>query len=662
MVPEIGQFALILALCLALIQATVPLLGAFKNQMAWMRLARFTAIGQFIFIGLSFFVLAYCFINNDFSVAYVAANSNRHLPIIYRFCAIWGAHEGSLLLWVFILSIWMSTVSIFSRSLPLAMVARVLSVLAMISTGFLLFLLTTSNPFVRLLQNIPADGQDLNPLLQDPGLVIHPPMLYMGYVGFAVAFSFAIAALIGGRLDAAWAKWSRPWTLVAWCFLTLGITLGSWWAYRELGWGGWWFWDPVENASFMPWLAGTALIHSLMVTEKRHAFKAWTALLAIITFSLSLLGTFLVRSGILISVHAFAVDPVRGDFMLRFLTIVIGCSLALYAWRARDIRGSADFALCSRETFLLANNVFLTVAMATVLLGTLYPLIIQALGLGKISVGSPYFNAVFVPLMLPMLFLMGIGPLVHWREMSSSLLVKRLRLALIMSLLIAMIALFLLRVLSWGIFIGIAIATWIVLATLLNIWQFQVGKIFPIRKELPRARWGMIVAHLGIAVCIIGLVMTSHFSAERDVRMAQGDSATVGPYQFKFLGVRNLTGPNYSAVEGGVLVTKGDNEVALLKPQERLYNVQQVVLAKTAIDINLFRDLYVALGEPLPNNQWALRIYYKPFVRWIWLGGLLMLLGGILAATDPRYRMKFYRAAGVNEVESKNGLTAKDAG
>lgn len=665
MIPELGHFALIIALCLALTQATVPLLGAFKNRIAWMQLARYTAIGQFIFIGFSFFILAYSFLNNDFSVAYVAANSNRHLPAIYRFCAIWGAHEGSLLLWVFILSIWSAAVSIFSRSLPLATVARVLSVLAMISTGFLLFLLTTSNPFLRLLQNIPADGQDLNPLLQDPGLVIHPPMLYMGYVGFAVAFAFAIAALIGGRLDATWARWSRPWTLVAWCFLTLGITLGSWWAYRELGWGGWWFWDPVENASFMPWLAGTALIHSLMVTEKRHAFKAWTALLAIITFSLSLLGTFLVRSGILISVHAFAVDPVRGDFMLRFLAIVIGCSLALYAWRARDIRGNADFALCSRETFLLANNVFLTVAMATVLLGTLYPLIIQALGLGKISVGAPYFNAVFVPLMLPMLFIMGMGPLTHWRETSLSLLVKRLRFTFFVTILLALTAILFLRDLSGGVFIGLAAAIWITLTTLQNVWQFQVNKLFPVRKELPRARWGMIVAHLGIAVCITGFVMTSHFSVERDVRMAQGDSVIVGPYQFKFLGIRNLIGPNYSAVEAGVLVTAKDGrEITLLKPQERLYTVQQVVLAKTAIDMSLFRDLYVTLGEPLPNDQWALRIYYKPFIRWIWLGGLFMLLGGILAATDPRYRRKFYSRAeqeNINATDEKTISGAREA-
>lgn len=638
MLPELGHYALILALCLAAIQSIMPLVGAAKKRLAWMQLARFTTFGQLFFIGFAFFVLAYSFVTNDFSVAYVANNSNSHLPVIYRFCAVWGAHEGSLLLWVFILSIWMSAVAIFSRSLPIETTARVLSVLSMISFGFLLFLLMTSNPFVRILFNVPADGADLNPVLQDPGLVIHPPMLYMGYVGFSVAFAFAIAALIGGRLDAVWARWSRPWTLVAWGFLTGGITLGSWWAYRELGWGGWWFWDPVENASFLPWLVGTALIHSLIVTEKRHAFKAWTVLLAITTFSLSLLGTFLVRSGVLVSVHSFALDPARGNFMLIFLAIVIGASLTLYAWRASNIRGSSDFALCSRETFLLANNVFLTVAMATVLLGTLYPLFIQALNLGKISVGPPYFNMVFVPLMIPMLFLMAIAPLTYWREMAPIQLIKKLRYSFLLTILISLFLIWLATShLKISVVIGVGLGLWIILATLQTVLIFQPKKI-PRFKKLNLSQYGMVVAHIGMAVCVIGIVCTLNYSVERDVRMQAGDTVVAGPYQFKFLGTRDISGSNYQGVEAGILVSKGNRAITLLKPQQRLFTVQQTALAKSGIDAGIFRDLYVALGEPIDKNAWAVRIYYKPFVRWIWFGGLLMMLGGVLALTNRKYR------------------------
>lgn len=631
MLPELGHYSLILALCLAAIQAVIPLIGAHKEKLTWMQLARFTTFGQLFFIGFAFFVLTYAFATNDFTVAYVANNSNSHLPLIYRCCAVWGAHEGSLLLWVFILSIWMSAVAIFSRSLSMATTARVLSVLGMISFGFLLFLLTTSNPFVRLLLNAPSDGADLNPVLQDPGLIIHPPMLYMGYVGFSVAFAFAIAALISGRLDTAWVRWSRPWTLVAWCFLTAGITLGSWWAYRELGWGGWWFWDPVENASFLPWLVGTALIHSLIVTEKRHAFKAWTVLLAITTFSLSLLGTFLVRSGVLVSVHSFALDPARGNFMLIFLAIVISASLTLYAWRASQIKGSSDFALCSRETFLLANNVFLTVAMATVLLGTLYPLFIQALNLGKISVGPPYFNMVFVPLMVPMLFLMAIAPLTYWREMAPMQLIKKLRYTFIITIFLSLMLIWLAAAqLKMSVMIGVGLGLWIILATLQTILIFQPKKL-PKFKKLSLSQYGMVFAHIGMAVCVIGIVCTLNYSVERDVRMQVGDIVLAGPYQFKFLGMRDISGPNYQGIEAGILVSKGNHAVTLLKPQQRLFTVQQTALAKSGIDAGIFRDLYVALGEPIGKDAWAVRVYYKPFVRWIWWGGLLMMLGGILS-------------------------------
>jgi cytochrome c-type biogenesis protein CcmF len=623
MQPEFGYYALILALCLAACQATIPLWGAAQHRIAWMQLARTTAYGQLLFIGFAFFSLAYAFVSNDFSVAYVAANSNRHLPLIYRFCAVWGAHEGSLLLWVFILSGWTAAVSYFSRSLPSALTARILAILGMISVGFLLFILTTSNPFLRLLPNIPSDGQDLNPLLQDPGLAIHPPMLYMGYVGFSVAFAFALAALLTGRLDAVWARWSRPWTLIAWCFLTIGITLGSWWAYRELGWGGWWFWDPVENAAFLPWLAGTALVHALIVTEKRQAFKAWTVLLAITAFSLSLLGTFLVRSGVLVSVHAFAVDPTRGLFMLVFLAVVVGSSLALYAWRAPNVRGSGEWQICSRETGLLLNNVFLSVATATILLGTLYPLIIQALGLGKISVGAPYFNLVFTPLILPLLLLMGIVPSCNWRNMPFILLWKKLRVSALFTIIATgLICIIGFTEIHWYVVIGIGLAIWISASTL---------QIPFTRRPLSRIHWGMVVAHLGVAVCLTGIVLTTAYSIERDVRMGIGDHTTTGPYQFKLLSVQQLIGPNYTGEQANLIVTHHDQEITELHPQQRLFTVTQTALAKAAIDVGIWRDLYIALGDPMSNNTWAVRIYYKPFVRWIWAGGLLMLLGGLLA-------------------------------
>lgn len=639
MLPEIGQYSLILALCLAIVQAIIPLLGAWREKVTWMNVAYYTSFGQCFFIACSFFILTYAFIINDFSVTYVANNSNTQLPIIYRICAVWGAHEGSLLLWVFILSLWMSAVSIFSRNLPLTIIARVLAVLAMISCGFLLFLLTTSNPFIRLLPNIPTEGHDLNPLLQDPGLVIHPPMLYMGYVGFSVAFAFAIAALISGRLDSAWARWSRPWVLVAWCFLTSGIILGSWWAYRELGWGGWWFWDPVENASFLPWLLGTALLHSLIVTDKRQVFKAWTVLLAIGTFSLSLMGTFLVRSGVLISVHSFALDPARGNFMLMFLAIVIAGSLSLFAWRAHQLRGHSNFALFSRETLLLTNNIFLSIAMLTVLLGTLYPLIIQVLNLGKISVGPPYFNTVFIPLMLPMLFLMGIATHTYWYEMPITILLKRLRWIFLLTLIIWVSLWWMSSIkIHWLAAVGILISLWIILTTLQNIFIFNVWKM-PRLKNLTLVQWGMTVAHCGVAICVIGITCTLTYSQQRDLRMQIGDTASVGPYQFQFLGVRTIAGANYEGVEAGVSVQNNHQQIALLKPQQRIFNSEKIALTKAGIDAGWLRDLYISLGEPLNKNQWAVRIYYKPFVRWIWFGGLMIILGGILALSERHYRM-----------------------
>ncbi len=631
MTPELGHYALILAFCLALTQAVLPLAGAATNRIIWMQFARPAAYGQGLFIAVAFCLLAYAFLSNDFSVAYVANNSNSQLPLIYRFCAVWGAHEGSLLLWVFLLSLWTMGVAWFSQRLPLQMMARVLGILGIISVGFLVFLLATSNPFLRVLPNIPTEGLDLNPLLQDPGLVTHPPMLYMGYVGFSVAFAFAISALLSGRLDAAWARWCKPWTLIAWCFLTFGIVLGSWWAYRELGWGGWWFWDPVENASFLPWLAGTALVHSLVATQRRDLFKAWTILLAIIAFSLSLLGTFLVRSGVLISVHAFAVDPLRGVFMLIFLAIVVGASLSLYAGRIHKLYSTPTaFNLFSRESFLLANNMLLTGAMLTILLGTLYPLIIDALGLEKLSVGPPYFNIVFLPFMACILLLMGLAPLSRWQHTSGKLFAQRLWLCLILAICFAMaLPWFIAHDISWGVVAGLGLALWVILATLRSLLQRDERgwRIY----TLSASQWGMVVAHIGVAVCAIGIVLTSHYSIQKEVRLMPGEQVSFNDYTFQFMGTRDLNGPNYTGVEGGVLVRKDNQLIAFLTPQQRVFNAQKTALAKTAIDANLFRDLYVALGEPLDNKAWSLRLYYKPFVRWIWGGGILMILGGLLS-------------------------------
>jgi cytochrome c-type biogenesis protein CcmF len=644
MTPELGQFALLLALGVALVQGTLPIVGAARGRADWMSLARPAAQAQCLLVVFAFGCLAAAFIGNDFSVLYVASNSNSALPLAYRFAGVWGGHEGSLLLWLLMLNLWTLAVAAFSRHLPQDMVARIVGVLGLVSVGFLLFTLITSNPFDRLLPAAP-DGRDLNPLLQDPGMVIHPPMLYMGYVGFSVAFAFAVAALLGGRLDAAWARWTRPWTTAAWIFLTIGIALGSWWAYYELGWGGWWFWDPVENASFMPWLVGTALIHSLAVTEKRGAFKSWTVLLAIMAFSLSLLGTFLVRSGVLSSVHAFATDPTRGLFILAFLVVVVGGSLALYAWRAPTVGLGARFEVVSRESMLLGNNVLLVVATATVLLGTLYPLALDALNMGKISVGPPYFDSVFVPVMAPLVFLMGVGPLARWRQAEVPDLARRLRWAAALSVVAALATGWAAGRISALATLGFLMAWWVVFSVAVDVIErvrpgAGLAGLAGRMRLVPRALAGMWLAHLGVAVFAFGVSMVNTFGIERDLKMEPGDTTTISGYTFTYRGVREIEGPNYSGVRGLMEVTRDGRRVALMHPEKRIYRVQQNPMTEAAIDTGFTRDLYVSLGEPVgPSGQaWVVRVYFKPFVDWIWGGCLLMALGGGLAASDRRYR------------------------
>ena len=641
MIPELGHLAMILALCLALVQGTLPLIGAWRGDHRWMGLAQPAAWGQFSFLAFSFACLTYAFMVDDFSVAYVAQNSNSALPWYYKFSAVWGAHEGSLLLWAFILSAWTFAVSIFSRQLPEDMLARVLGVMGLISIGFLLFLIVTSNPFERLLPQAPMDGRDLNPLLQDFGLVVHPPMLYMGYVGFSVAFSFAIAALLGGRLDAAWARWSRPWTLIAWAFLGTGIALGSWWAYYELGWGGWWFWDPVENASFMPWLVGTALIHSLAVTEKRGVFKSWTVLLAIAAFSLSLLGTFLVRSGVLTSVHAFATDPARGVFILAFLLLVVGGSLTLFALRAPVVKSQIGFGLWSRETLLLVNNLLLVVATAMILLGTLYPLLLDALSDTKLSVGPPYFNAMFLPLVGALMLALGVGILVRWKDTPVKWLMGMLTPVLMTSAVLGGLGSMVFGDFHWAVLAVCLLAAWVVAAGVRDILDKtrHKGLIKGVRSLAP-SYWGMQLAHFGLVVCALGVVLTSQQSDERDLRLAPGESLQLGGYSFVFDGAKHFEGPNFTSDKGTIRVFDGDEQVATLHPEKRLYTVQQMPMTEAGIDAGFTRDLYVALGEPLEDGAWAVRVHIKPFVRWIWLGALLMSLGGVLSVSDKRYRVK----------------------
>jgi len=623
MIPELGQIALALALAVALIQA-LPIISR-----GWGGLARSAAQAQALLVAFAFGCLVQAFVTNDFSVAYVAANSNSALPLHYRIAGAWGGHEGSLLLWTLMLGVWMSAVSIFSSRLPEEMGARVLGVMGLISAGFLAFMLFTSNPFERQLPPA-ADGRDLNPLLQDPGMVLHPPMLYMGYVGFSVAFSFAVAALLSGRLDAAWARWSRPWTTVAWMFLTVGIALGSGWAYYELGWGGWWFWDPVENASFMPWLVGTALIHSLAVTEKRGSFKSWTVLLAIVAFGLSLLGTFLVRSGVLTSVHAFAVDPRRGIFILGLFTLFIGGALALYAWRTSRIGLGGSFEPISRESLLLANNVLLAAAAGSVFLGTLYPLAIDALGAGKISVGPPYFEAVFVPLMAPALFLMGVGPLARWKRSSLPELALLLRWALAVSLAVGI-----LLPLAFGQWhaltgLGLALAIWIVATAALSLRKGW---------NQTRSQYGMVVAHIGVAVFVTGVTLVKSYESDKDLKMKPGDAVELGGYQFRLDDIADVKGPNYVAARAQVSVSRAGRPVTVMRPEKRLYVVQNQTMTEAAINPGLTRDLYVSLGDALDGGYWLVKVQHKPFVDWIWGGCLIMALGGLLAASDRRYRV-----------------------
>jgi cytochrome c-type biogenesis protein CcmF len=640
MLPELGQFALILAACLSLVLAIVPLVGVQKGVGSWIALARPSAFGQLFFMIVSYGILTTAFIQHDFSILYVASNSNTHLPFMYLIAGVWGSHEGSLLLWALILSMWTSAVAIFSKSLPSELVARVLSIMGAVAVGFLLFVIFTSNPFERLFP-VPLEGRDLNPLLQDPGMAIHPPMLYMGYVGFSVAFAFAIAALMNGKLDAAWVRWTRPWTTTAWLFLTLGIVLGSWWAYYELGWGGWWFWDPVENASFMPWLVGTALIHSLAATEKRGMFKSWTILLSVFAFSLSLLGTFLVRSGVLTSVHAFASDPTRGIFILVFLGIVVGGSLLLFAIQAPKIQSEGHFELVSRDALLLVNNVLLVGTTATILLGTLYPLVIDALGLGKISVGPPYFNSVFIPLTAPLALFVGIGVLARWRQDSAKRLWQLVMIPLASSLAIGLALAFLQTHFTWAAFIGLTLAVWTTLGAGVGIYDRLRNKTdkFAALISQPLSIWAMTTAHLGIAIFIVGVTLVSTYSEEKDIRLAPNESLHLAGYDFLFHGVKPAIGANYTASQGHFTVTQNQEFVAELHPQKRIYNASGMPMTEAGIDASVTRDLFVALGEPLgEEGAWALRIYYKPFVRWIWVGGLFMAFGGLLAVMDKRYR------------------------
>lgn len=630
MIPELGHVALIIALQLALLQGILGLVGAARDKTAWIAMARGAAGGQLLFVAIGFLVLVWSFMANDFSVMNVAEHSSRRLPLEYRITAAWGSHEGSFLLWTLLMSGWTVAVAIIGRKLPADLHARVIGIMGLLSFFFLAYLLFTSNPFMRL-HPPPADGSDLNPLLQDPGMIIHPPLLYMGYVGFSVAFAFAVAALISGKLDAAWARWVRPWTLMAWVFLTLGIMVGSWWAYYELGWGGWWFWDPSENASLMPWLAGTALVHSLMVTEQRGALRVWTVFLALAAFALSLLGTFLVRSGVLSSVHAFALDPLRGLFILVFLCILIGASLILFAKRAGAVKAAGNFGMVSRETALLTGNVLLLAALATVLLGTLYPLILDAFGLGKISVGPPYFNAVFVPMMAPVLLLLGIAPWMRWGSESLPELLPRVRWQAVGAVLAGLALPFAFAEWKWQAALGLTLAAWIIFATVSGLVARRRSA-----GSLPLSAWGMGCAHVGLAVGIIGMGLVSGYESEKTVAMQPGDSAGLGRYEFIFRGAEEVPGPNFSAMRGTVELQKEGRAVATLLPEKRIYAKSKMTMTEAAIRYGFAGDVYVAMGEPLPGGTWSMQLYLKPFVGWLWGGALLMALGGLLAAAGVR--------------------------
>ena len=644
LIPELGHLALIIALAFSICLSLIPLIGVHSSEQSSLKklvgYAKPLTYGMFLFTAISIIILGYSFVVDDFSVKYIASHSNTHLPYYFKISAIWGGHEGSLLLWVFSLTAWTAAVARFSDAIEEEFIARVLAVMGMITIGFIAFTLLTSNPFDRLWPNVPMEGRDLNPLLQDIGLIIHPPLLYIGYVGFAVAFAFAVAALMVGKMDAAWARWSRPWTLGAWMFLTVGIALGSWWAYYELGWGGWWFWDPVENASFMPWLVGTALIHSLAVTEKRGTFRNWTILLAIFAFGLSLLGTFLVRSGVITSVHSFAADPSRGIFILVILAIAMGGSLTLYAFRASTVASFSRFAFYSRETALLLCNVIVVVAAVTVLLGTLYPLLVDSLGYGKISVGPPYFNAVFVPIMSILFIIMGIGPLIRWKKAKKGELRKQLLNSSVFSIAFGL----LFPVIYGGEFnilvaMGITLATWVFLVVVK-----EVKNQLKLTSKLTISHLGMATAHAGIAITIVGVTLVSMYESETNVKMSMNEKVVISGYEIEFKGIKNVEGPNYSAEQGQINLYKvNDDEsdfVSLLKPERRTYRVQTMGMTEAGIDPGLFRDVYVALGDPLPDGAWAIRVHYKPFIRWIWLGAIFMAFGALLSILDKRYRRK----------------------
>ena len=653
MYPELGQFSLILALLLAVLLSVVPLVGSVTGRDTLQAYARPLSAGLFVFIAIAFGILTHAFVTDDFSVAYVANNSNSMLPWYYKFSAVWGGHEGSLLLWILMLAGWTLAVAIFSRRLPSVMIAQVLSVMGIVSVGFLLFIIMTSNPFDRMLPNVPADGADLNPLLQDFGLIVHPPMLYMGYVGFSVAFAFAIAALINGRLDAAWARWSRPWTTVAWAFLSLGIALGSWWAYYELGWGGWWFWDPVENASLLPWLSGTALMHSLAVTEKRGVFKSWTVLLAIVTFSLSLLGTFLVRSGVLTSVHAFASDPERGTFLLALLAITIVSSLALYAFRAPVVHVRARYGSLSREIFLLLNNVLLVAATLLVMVGTLYPLVLDYLDMGRLSIGEPFFNLTFSPLALAAGLLLGAGIFSRWKKTDGGWLGRKLLWPLAISVVATAAVMVTYGTFKPWAFAGCFVAIWVTVATFWDLWDkssSRKGRWQGLKRQ-SRSYYGMVLGHLGLAITMAGATVVSNYGVERDVRMTPGDTAMVGDYQIQFTDIGERRGQNFTAQYGSFDLSLDGQYVATLHPEKRQYQVQRNVMTEAAIDAGLFRDVFVAIGERITDDAWAIRIQYKPLVRWLWLGALFMAAGGFLAIADRRYRIR-ERASDRQGIES----------
>ena len=640
MLGELGNFCLVLAMCVSIAQSIIPMMGTYNNRQSWMLFGRSAAYTQWLLVATSYALLTYAFYLNDFSIKYIANTSNLAQPLMYRLSGVWGGHEGSLLLWILMLSSWTALVARFSRGIPRDMVARVMSVLGMVNIGFISFTLFTSNPFDRQFP-VPLDGNELNPLLQDPGFLIHPPMLYMGYVGFSVVFAFAIAAMLSGKLDTAWARWSRPWTTVAWLFLTIGITLGSWWAYYELGWGGWWFWDPVENASFMPWLVGTALIHSLAVTEKRGAFKAWTVLMAILAFSLSLLGTFLVRSGILTSVHSFASDPERGLFILIFLLLVIGGSLLLFAFKAHKLNSDVSYGLLSKETSLLLNNILLVVAAFMVLCGTLAPLLVDAVTGNKISVGPPYFDKMFALLTLPLAVIVGWGSTSRWKRDDATRFVPQTAIIILISLVASAVFTHILSVeqFSWGAFAGLALGIWVLLWAIFSVLErlkHQQDKIAGLRK-IPASIWGMCVAHIGIAVFIIGVTHVNTYSQEKDIRLSPGESYQLGGYDFRFDGVTQVREHNYQANQGSFIVTLNPNKTIELNPQKRFYATGNP-MTEAAINTTITRDLYISLGEDLGHGAWSVRLYFRSFVACIWIGGFLMALGGIIATTDRRYR------------------------